>query len=296
MTKLAVRLSAPVVVALLWLSPSPRGAEADRAQAADQQPLALRVMTYNLRYASDTPPNSWPERRPLVKKTVLQAAPDVIGTQEGVYRQLQDLAADLSAYHWIGLGREGGSRGEFMAVFYRHARFVPVAFDHFWLSDTPEVIGSVTWGHTVRRMLTWVRLRDKTTGRELLVWNTHLDHQVEDARRKGAALIRERLARTDPGVPLVLTGDFNCPAAGCVAYETLTREAGLTDAWLLAERRENEGIDTFNGFKAPGKGGVRIDWILLRGPAAVSRAATLTDSGGGRFPSDHFPVVADVRF
>lgn len=295
MTKLAVRVSVLILIAFLWW-PAPPLAQADLAQTPEPGSLAPRVMTYNLRYASDTPPNSWPERRPLVKNVISQAAPDIIGTQEGVYRQLQDLAADLPDYHWIGLGREGGSRGEFMAIFYRHARFVPVAFDHFWLSDTPEVIGSITWGHTVRRMLTWVRLRDKVTGREFLVWNTHLDHQVEEARRKGAALIRDRLAKSDPGVPLVLTGDFNCPAAGCVAYETLTREAGLADTWLLAKRRENDGFNTFNGFKAAGKDGIRIDWILARGPVAVSRAAILTDSENGRFPSDHFPVVADVRF
>ncbi|HSK09335.1 MAG TPA: endonuclease/exonuclease/phosphatase family protein [Vicinamibacterales bacterium] len=264
------------------------------AQAAP--PLSLRVMTYNLRYASEKPPNAWPERRALMRNAIRRAAPDIIGTQEGVYPQVKDLAADLRDYDWIGLGRDGGSRGELMAVFYRRSRFEPVAFDHFWLSDTPEVIGSATWGHSNRRMVSWVRFRDKPTGREFYVWNTHLDHQVEEARQKAAALIRDRLAKVEPSLPLVLTGDFNCPAAGCAAYEILTKEAGLADAWILADRRVNEGVNTFNGFGPARKDGVRIDWILVRGQSAVPRAETVTYGDGGRFPSDHFPVVAQLRF
>ena len=106
-------------------------------------------MTYNLKFASTNPPNAWPVRRPLMREVIRQIAPDVIGTQEGLYEQLKDIAADLPEYDWIGLGREGGSRGEFMAVFYRKARFEPLAFDHFWLSGTPEVIGSEYVGRQV---------------------------------------------------------------------------------------------------------------------------------------------------
>jgi hypothetical protein len=147
-------------------------------------PLELRVMTYNLRFASTQSPNAWPDRRPVMQALINREAPDVFGTQEGLYGQLRDLAAGLPAYEWIGLGRAGGSKDEFAAVFYRRDRLEPVAFDHFWLSDTPEVIGSITWGHTYRRMVTWVRFRDRATGREFEFWNTHFDHQVEEARQR----------------------------------------------------------------------------------------------------------------
>jgi endonuclease/exonuclease/phosphatase family metal-dependent hydrolase len=263
---------------------------------ASPPPLALRVMSYNLRYASPTPPNAWPERRPMMKDLILAEAPDILGTQEGVYSQLKDLATVLPAYDWIGLGRDGGSRGEFMAVFYKRERFEPVAFDHFWLSDTPDVIGSATWGHSNRRMVTWVRFRERNVGREFYAWNTHLDHEVETARQKAAALIRDRLASTDRQVPLVLTGDFNCAAGASEAYDILTGQAGLADAWTAAATRANDGIGTFNGFKPATKGGPRIDWVLLRGPAAVSRASIVTGPGEGRYPSDHFPVVVDIVF
>ncbi len=258
-------------------------------------PLDLRVMTYNLRYASQTPPNAWPSRRPVMKSLIANVAPDVMGTQEGLYAQLKDLASDLPAYDWIGLGRDGGSRGEFMAVFYKRARFEPVAFDHFWLSDTPEVIGSATWGHSNRRMVTWVRFRERATGREFVFWNTHLDHEVEAARQKAASLIRDRLAAADRAIPLILVGDFNCAAGGSRAFEILTSEAGLSDAWTMAASRVNEGLNTFNGFRPVLKEGVRIDWVLLRGRAVVSRAEIVTYSENGQNPSDHFPVVVDLK-
>ena len=264
--------------------------------AADKPPLELRVMTYNLRYASMQPAEAWPDRRPVMTALIAREAPDVFGTQEGLYQQLRDIAADLPAYAWIGLGRAGGSHDEFAAIFYRRDRFEPVEFDHFWLSDTPDVVGSMTWGNKYRRMVTWVRLRDRATGREFEVWNTHFDHQVEEARRKSAALIRDRIAKVDPAIPLILTGDFNCPAGDSVAYTILTKEAGLTDTWSAAASRTNEDLNSFNDFKAPMHNGVRIDWILARNPSVVTAAAVVDYDGLPRFPSDHFPVTATVRF
>lgn len=264
--------------------------------AADPAPLELKVMTYNLRYASTQQPNAWPDRRPLMQALITKEAPDVIGTQEGLYGQLQELAAGLPDYAWIGLGRAGGSKDEFAAVFYRQDRFEPVAYDHFWLSDTPDVVGSMTWGNKYRRMATWVRFRERTTGRVFEFWNTHFDHEVEEARRKSAALIRDRLPQVDPSVPLLLVGDFNCLAGQSPAYDLLTRETGLTDTWVLAARRQNEGLNTFNNFEPARREHQRIDWILARRPSAVPEVAIIDYPGTQPFPSDHFPVTATVRF
>ena len=263
---------------------------------AAEAPLNLRLMTYNLRYASDKSPNSWPERRPIMKRTIERLNPDVFGTQEGLYHQLKQLAADLPAYEWIGLGRDGGSRGEFMAVFYKRDRFEPLAYDHFWLSDTPEVIASTTWGNSNRRMVTWVRFKERTTGREFYFWNTHLDHQIEPARQKAAALIRERMAKLNAELPFVLVGDFNCAGANSRAYDILTKEAGLTDSWFAAGTRVNEKLNSFNDFKPAREEGVRIDWILYRGKARVIRTEIATDAENRQFPSDHFPVIAEFVF
>jgi endonuclease/exonuclease/phosphatase family metal-dependent hydrolase len=258
-------------------------------------PIALRAMTFNLRFASNEQPNAWPDRRPVMRHLLEKESPDVFGTQEGLYRQIRDIAEDLPGYEWIGLGRGGGSRDEFAAIFFKRERFEPVAFDHFWLSDTPEVVGSMTWGNHYRRMVTWVRLRERSSGREFDVWNTHFDHEVEVARQKSAELIRDRLGALEPDVPLILLGDFNCAAGDSVAYDTLTKRAGLSDTWTLAAQRENEALNSFHDYKPALSEHMRIDWILARPPLAVARAAIVTYHEGAQYPSDHFPVEADLE-
>jgi endonuclease/exonuclease/phosphatase family metal-dependent hydrolase len=252
----------------------------------------LTVMTFNLRYASPKPPNAWPDRRPVMRHCIRGVAPDIIGTQEGLYTQLKDLAADLPEYQWIGLGRDGGSRGEFMAVFYRPERLEPVAFDHFWLSDTPEAIGSSSWGNSNRRMVTWVRFRERHTGSEFFFWNTHLDHQVELARQRAAALILDRVSQLRTDLPVILSGDFNAAAGRSRSYQILVEEGGFADTWPLARTRVNETHNTFHGYTAPAKDGLRIDWILARGAVTVDKAEIVTCSRDGQYPSDHFPVAA----
>lgn len=262
-----------------------------RLQAAE--PCKLRVMTYNLRYASDKPPNSWPERRPAAKSLIEATAPDLIGTQEGLYAQLKNLAADLPAYAWLGLGRAGGSRDEFMAIFYRRERFEPLEFDHYWLSDTPDVIGSRSWGNTVRRMVTWVKFREQPSGQEFYFINTHFDHMVQESREKSAALVLARVEELKTALPVLLVGDFNAAAMGNRAYDVLVGEHGFRDAWSTASQR-GPLVGTFHNYRGPQPDGARIDWILHRGGVSVENAEIVTHSLNGQFPSDHFPVLADL--
>lgn len=259
---------------------------------AQTNALPLCVMSYNLRFASPRPPHAWPERRPVAHDCIRSLAPDVIGTQEGTYDQLKDMGADLPEYAWIGTGRDGGSKGEFMAVFYRRERFEPVAYDHFWLSDTPEVVASSTWGNTCKRMVTWVRFRERRSGREFYFWDTHLDHEVEAARQKGAELIATRIKALANTLPVILVGDFNANAAQSRAYEILTQDGGMKDTWFLAKSRVNERVNSFHGYKQPAEEGLRIDWILARGAVAVEKTEVVMFSQNGVTPSDHFPVAA----
>jgi endonuclease/exonuclease/phosphatase family metal-dependent hydrolase len=222
--------------------------------------------------------------------------PDLIGTQEGVYHQLRDIAADLPEYDWIGLGRDGGSRGEFMAVYYRKDRFEPLEYDHFWLSDTPEVIASVTWGHSNRRMVTWVRFLDNQTGREFYFFNTHFDHAVQPAREKSAELVLERVRALKTDLPIILLGDFNAAAGDNKVFDLLVNDNAFVDSWDTAKKRVNPDLNTFNGFRpGPHTGGRRIDWILYRGPFVVDKTGIYDYAQNGQFPSDHFPVVAWMR-
>ncbi|MBI2927897.1 MAG: endonuclease/exonuclease/phosphatase family protein [Verrucomicrobia bacterium] len=266
------------------------------AEPVTSAPDSLLVMTFNLRYASARPPNSWPERRPVMRACVEKAAPDLIGTQEGLYQQLKDFAADLPLYDWLGTGRDGGSRGEFMAIFYRRDRFEPLEYDHFWLSDTPNVVGSTTWSNTNRRMVTWIKFRDRQSKQEFFFWNTHLDHQIQLAREKAAALIRERVEALKTDLPVLLVGDFNATADANKAYDLLVTEGGFTDTWPAATERRGEIVNSFHNFAGPTAGTNRIDWILARGPVKADWTEIITFQQGGQYPSDHFPVMARVRF
>lgn len=261
---------------------------------------ALEVMSFNLRYADARPPNAWSERRPLVLALLRQRAPDLIGTQEGLYPQLLDIDAGLPQHDWIGLGRDGGSHGEFMAVFYRRDRLQPLEYDHFWLSDTPDAIGSRSWGNRIPRMATWVRFRDRRSGCELYVVNTHLDHETPAARRHAARLLIERIDGFEPGVPVLLAGDFNtgpgdAGAAVDGVHARLTGEGGFVDSWTAAGHDE-PGFGSFHDYRgtAGAAGGARIDWILVRGGLDVLAASIDTFEQEGRYPSDHFPVGARI--
>jgi endonuclease/exonuclease/phosphatase family metal-dependent hydrolase len=265
------------------------GGESDSASS-------LSVMTFNLRYASAQPPHAWWQRRPLNQEVIQSVAPDIIGTQEGVYPQLKDMAADNPDYDWIGLGREGGSHGEFMAIFYRRARFEPMEYDHFWLSDTPEVIGSAHWGNTVKRMATWILFRDRSSKREFYLLNTHLDHQVQIAREKGAKLILSRIEAWKTRLPVIITGDFNAAAGANPVYDMLVSNEAFSDTWKTAANRRGEAVATFHNYKGKNPNGSRIDWILTRGPVTCEAIEINTHSRDGEYPSDHYPVTAWLRF
>lgn len=290
--RVSLRLAGVGLVFILALG---GGRPAQAASGENLSAATLSVMSYNLRFASSDSPNAWSVRRPLMRDVIQQAAPDVIGTQEGLYGQLQDLAADLPDYEWIGLGRKGGSRDEFMAVFFRRARLEPLAYDHFWLSDAPEVIGSNTWGTKHPRMVTWVKFRDRQTQQEFFLWNTHFDNDLQTAREKSATLLRARVAALATTLPVILTGDFNAAGGRNQAHQILTGDGFFADTWATAKERKGEDLNTSNGFKAIRRNGVRIDWILTRGEFTVESAAIETFSRDGQFPSDHFPVVTRLR-
>ncbi|MEU9115483.1 endonuclease/exonuclease/phosphatase family protein [Streptomyces sp. NPDC048483] len=288
--RFALRAAAAGAVAV------PVTAYGTQTAAAADRGRGLRVMTFNLRYASDTRPNSWAERRPVMRSLLRREAPHLLGTQEGLYGQLRDIAEDLGPqYAWVGTGRGGGSQDEFAAIFYDARRLAPVAYDHFWLSDTPYLIGSATWGNTVIRMVTWVRFRDVRAGGEFYALNTHLDHANQYSREKSAALITERLGALDPSLPRIVTGDFNVAAHKNPVYEAMLGDGALVDSWDVAEQRSAQ-YATFHGYRPLVPDGDRIDWILTSAGVRTRRATINTFSEHGQFPSDHLPVQAVVEW
>lgn len=261
------------------------------ASAAGTQP-SLRVMSFNVRLMpGDDGENRWEMRRDLLVDTVRRADPDVFGTQELFKGQGDYIVAGLPQYAWFGRGRRGDDGDEHMGVFYRKDRLRVVESGDFWLSDTPEVAGSNSWGHPFPRMATWALFERIADGRRFYFFNTHLPYRDEDgeARTRGAALIAQRLTALPAGVPVVLTGDFNdVPGSG--AYKALA--ANLQDAWTTAPRRSGPEA-TFHDFT--GTADKRIDWVWSKG-LQPRRVRTVTDHRNGRYPSDHFPVLVDYRW
>jgi endonuclease/exonuclease/phosphatase family metal-dependent hydrolase len=260
---------------------------------------SLTVATFNLRVAAGPrePAQAWLVRRPLVRDSIRQFAPDLLGTQEGLFAQLQDLRVDLPEYRFVGQGRDGGSQGEFAAIFYREDRFVPLETGHFWLSDFPDQVASSTWGTRYRRMATWARLSDRQAQRDLIVLNTHWDHEVPIAREKSAWLIRERLARWPAELPVVVTGDFNAAAGHELSYDLLVRDGFLRDTWTTAvEHNGDPELNSFNDFGAPQRKGRRIDWVLTRGPLHTASVEVIDNRAAGQYPSDHFPVMTRLTY
>ncbi|MFC4403779.1 endonuclease/exonuclease/phosphatase family protein [Gracilibacillus xinjiangensis] len=267
----------------------------EKSEKVDE--VDLKVMAFNLRYLNDNDPSphTWAERVPAIKKLINKRKPGIIGTQEVVYEQLQDLETNLKNYEWIGLGREGGNKGEYSAIFYDEKQYLPLEYDHFWLSDTPDVIGSNTWGNRIPRMVTWAKFLDKKSEQSFYVVNTHFDHESANAREKSAELIIEKIKEFDSDLPIILTGDFNA-SPDSTPHQTLTSEDAFDDLWNTANVRINEDLGTFNGFRDPTGGGPerRIDWVLAKGNVLTHTIEIINDTNKGQFPSDHYPVMADV--
>ena len=253
----------------------------------------LRVLTYNVRYASDQPPNRWADRRPVAKAMLDELNVDLIGMQEAKLQQVKDFETDLPDYKWIGTGRDGGDKGEFMAVFYRESRLKPVKHGHYWLSETPDEVASSSWGSACNRMVTWVRFEDLSSHGEFYLINTHLDHKSREAREKGAELIVKRSAKLDVELPVVITGDFNSADTSSAVYKTFL-DGGFVDTWNSAKTKGTE-MNTFHGYRPPSKPThKRIDWILTKGKVSTVSTRIVEFQKNRQYPSDHFPVSAEL--
>jgi endonuclease/exonuclease/phosphatase family metal-dependent hydrolase len=257
---------------------------------ASPPPPEFGIMTFNIRYGTaDDGPNAWTLRRDLVVATIAAERPDVLGLQEALRFQLDELRAALPGYAELGVGRDdGGTAGEYAAILYRPDRVTIEATGTFWLSDTPEVPGSATWGNRITRICTWARIRERAAGSRFVLFNLHLDHESQPSRERSVQLILARVDRLAAGLPVLLTGDFNAgednPAVAAV------RAAGFVDTYRAVDP-DPSGDGTFGGF-AGDSSGAKIDFVFARGPWRVRTADILRRRGGTRDPSDHFPVTA----
>jgi endonuclease/exonuclease/phosphatase family metal-dependent hydrolase len=270
--------------------------------ARAEDTLNVKIMTFNIRY--DNPAdgaNRWALRRDLAADVIRRFDGDFVNLQEALPNQIADLLKMLPEYAWVGRSREADAkRGEAVPILYRTKRW---RLDEkqqgtFWLSDTPQTAGSITWGNACPRVVTWGRFVDKKTGRPLCVYNTHLDNVSESSRQKSASLLARRIADREGREPVLVAGDFNSGESS-VALAHLTGRAAdspvkLLDTFRAVHPKEKQ-VGTFHDFQG-GVGGDKIDYLLASPGAKVRSAEIVRNHRKALYPSDHYPVTAEVAF
>jgi endonuclease/exonuclease/phosphatase family metal-dependent hydrolase len=192
------------------------------------------------------------------------------------------------------VGRDDGARkGEYSAILFKRDRFQVSDAGTFWFSDTPNVVASVSWGNRITRICTWARLVDRD-GRAFWHYNVHLDHQSQPSRERSAQLLRARIdERRVPQEPVIITGDFNAGERN-LAVATMTAGGAFVDTFRV-KHPDEKVVGTFTGFDAAKIEGEKIDYVFAPAGSEVLRAAIVRTARAGRLPSDHFPVVAQIR-
>ena len=260
--------------------------------AAKPEEGAFRVATFNIRTPIDKPPNAWTCRVDRVRALIQRHGFDLMGLQEATATQIDDLLTEGWAY--VGVGRDDGKRGgEASCICYKKERFDVRDSGTFWLSETPEVPGSKAWEAGCPRICTWARMTDRKSGKVFVHFNTHLDHMSVAARTNGMALILKRMPQISQGMPVLLTGDMNAvPESEPIRLAmSVLRESGS-----LSRTPHTGPVATSNGFKFNRKATGLIDYIFVSTGIRVLTHATFDDSENALYPSDHFPVAADVVF
>ena len=239
----------------------------------------MTILTFNIRngLAKDGI-NSWENRKNLTAKTIQEAQADIIGLQEVYDFQLEYLLIQLPEYQCYSIGREdGASAGEHCSILWRKDSFHQTLGGTFWLSETPDIPNSSTWGNRITRICSWVEFDEG-----FRIYNTHWDHESQQSRVNSAELTLQVL----PSTPWILLGDFNAEPDS-VELQFLAKAPNIDFV-----TRDNL-IGTFHNFQG-GTDGDRIDHVFVSKGIKTGPVKVITTEEGNLFPSDHYPIVLEV--
>lgn len=255
----------------------------------------LNIMTYNIRLNLDSDgENSWTNRKDYFISQIQFYEPDVFGIQEATPNQVIDIASSLNQYNYVGIGREGIGKGESSNIFYKKNRFRVMQESTFWLSETPDTI-SKGWDAAYNRVCTYALLKDKKTKNPFWVFNTHLDHIGEEARTKGLQLILSKILFLNKNkYPVIFMGDFNSEPA---EERIINLKKEMMDSRDISEQKPFGPSGTFNSFKHNEPVTKLIDYIFISKNSnfKVLKYAILSDSKDLKYPSDHLPVLIQIK-
>lgn len=256
----------------------------------------LNVATYNIFYHTpEDHENGWDKRKPHVANLIRFHDIVLWGSQEATYIQLQDLT-EMLGQEYVGVGRDDGStEGEYSAILYDPDHFRVLEHDTFWLSETPDE-PSMAWGANFRRICTWGKFEHIDSGKIFYVYNAHFDHESQEARVNSSRMVLDHIDDNITGdSPVILMGDLNAEPDN-EAYQKVIEHSRLRDAYHLSVTPPHGPEGTFNGFSFTQEPDRRIDHIFLSNHFNVKRYGVLTDSYNGlKYPSDHFPVLAEIE-
>lgn len=270
---------------------------AETAQPASS--LQIEWATFNMRY--DNPGdslNNWQYRKDTVCQYILDKKMDIIGMQEVLHNQLEDLKAGLPNYAAIGVGRDDGKeKGEYSPLFYRADKYEVLESNTFWLSQYPDSVGFIGWDGACTRIATWAKFKDKATGKIFMGVNTHFDHVGTEARRESALLIIKKIKEIVGDQPAVVTGDFNVNDQS-EAYKTITtNEFVLKDAYKMTDQKigPNYTFHDFGRYTMDKR--EKIDFIFVTPQIKVlnTEIAQNPETKTG-YLSDHNPHMALLEF
>jgi endonuclease/exonuclease/phosphatase family metal-dependent hydrolase len=258
----------------------------------------LNVMTFNIRYNNPgDSANAWPNRKDFAASQITFHEAHLVGVQEALYDQMLDLQERLPKYKYVGVGRDGGQKGEYAAIFFDTTRLQLLESKTFWLSEQPEAVASKGWDAALTRIVTWAKFKDRKTKKVFYHFNTHFDHRGKEARRQSAHLLLKQVAAIGGKTVTVITGDFNATPTDEPIQVILNAGDPLhfTNSFDISVVPHYGPICTFNAFRNKEAGTEPIDYIFLKNGGSVLQHATLTQTMGGRFSSDHFPVFARIK-
>jgi endonuclease/exonuclease/phosphatase family metal-dependent hydrolase len=252
---------------------------------------SYRIMTYNIRF--DNPadgPNAWENRKAKVIALLQKHNPDIIGIQEALHHQLEDIIASLPEYTYVGVGRDDGKiKGEYSALIIRKHKFEVLDQNTFWLSETPNIPGSKSWDAMITRVVTWATIKDLETKRMFTVMNTHFDHIGTEARKQSALILKKYTEDQAPRMPIIVTGDFNTTREED-PYQIMIKKEGR----LLIDPAPQNPPGTFCNFEVNSMVCRPIDYIFHTPEWKSEKYMVITDNDGQYYPSDHLPVVVTL--
>ncbi|MEM9082029.1 MAG: endonuclease/exonuclease/phosphatase family protein [Planctomycetota bacterium] len=259
----------------------------------------ISVLTFNIRF--DHPgdgPNAWPHRREMVNQ-ILSQDWQVIGLQEVLSHQLTEILDANPRFASVGVGRDDGVlSGEVAPILYDRSRFTVAQAATFWLSDTPDEVASVSWDNVITRICTWAELVDLDSRDSFWVYNTHWDHVGAKSRLESAKLISKHIeSHAGSTSRVILMGDFNA-GENSEPMKWFTQEAKGRKTFRHAFRAihpEAEQVGTFHAWRGGTNGGM-IDSVLVPFGVRVIDSGINHWSEDGRYPSDHYPVWAEIEW